>query len=108
MYKRQGHAACTLAKDIKAGALMAITKTGYTAIRMSKFRPNINIIGATPYYKTYHQLSLIWGVTPIIAKYKKDLEHLFNHCIKIAENEGLLKKDDKVVMSCLLYTSRCV
>lgn len=94
-----GHAACTLAKDIKAGALMAITKTGYTAIRMSKFRPNINIIGATPYYKTYHQLSLIWGVTPIIAKYKKDLEHLFNHCIKIAENEGLLKKDDKVVMS---------
>lgn len=26
-----GHAACTLAKDIKAGAIMAITKTGYTA-----------------------------------------------------------------------------
>ena len=26
-----GHAACTLAKDIQAGAIMAITKTGYTA-----------------------------------------------------------------------------
>lgn len=29
-----GHAACTLAKDIQAGAIMAITKTGYTARRM--------------------------------------------------------------------------
>ena len=42
-----GHAACTLAKDINAAAIMAITKTGYTARRMSKFRPDIMIIGAT-------------------------------------------------------------
>lgn len=48
-----GHAACTLAKDIKAAALIAITKSGYTASRMSKFRPSTPIIAVTPHHKTY-------------------------------------------------------
>ena len=56
-----GHAACTLAKDIRASAIMAITKTGYTASRMSKFRPSIRVIAATPHEKTFHQLALVWG-----------------------------------------------
>ena len=94
-----GHAACTLAKDIQAGAIMAITKTGYTARRMSKFHPDIMVIGATPYEKTYHQLSLIWGVCPIIAKYRFDIEDLFSHCARKAIRAGLIKTGDKVVIS---------
>lgn len=94
-----GHAACTLAKDIQAGAIMAITKTGYTARRMSKFHPDIMVIGATPYEKTYHQLSLIWGVCPIIANYRFDIEDLFSHCARKAIRAGLIKTGDKVVIS---------
>ena len=45
-----GHAACTLAKDIKAKALIAITKSGYTASRMSKFRPATPIIAARSWW----------------------------------------------------------
>ena len=60
-----GHAACTLAKDINASAIIAITKTGYTARRMAKFRPDVTIVGATPYTKTFHQLALVWGVRPV-------------------------------------------
>lgn len=94
-----GHAACTLAKDIKAGAIMAVTKTGYTAQRMSKFRPAVMVIGATPYAKTYHQLALAWGVCPLIANYRDDIEELFGHCIRKATKAGLIKKGDKVVIS---------
>lgn len=94
-----GHAACTLAKDINASALMAITKTGYTAGRMSKFRPDMLIIGSTPYEKTYHQLALIWGVRPIMANYRYDIEELFEHCAKRAIDEGLIKDGDTVVIS---------
>ncbi len=94
-----GHAACTLAKDIKAGAIMAITKTGYTAKRMSKFRPSIMIIGATPYEKTYHQLALVWGVSPIMANYRYEIEELFGHCARKAIRAGLIKGGDKVVIT---------
>ena len=94
-----GHAACTLAKDIRAGAIMAITKTGYTASRMSKFRPETMIIGATPYEKTFHQLSLAWGVCPIMANYRYDIEELFAHCARKAILAGLIKTGDKVVIT---------
>lgn len=94
-----GHAACTLAKDIKAGAVMAVTKTGYTARRISKFRPSTNIIGATPYEKTFHQLSLIWGVCPLMANYKYDIEVLFDHCVRRALIKNLVKEGEKVVIT---------
>jgi len=94
-----GHAACTLAKDIKAESLMAITKTGYTARRMSKFRPATPIIGATPYEKTYHQLALIWGVIPLKVDYSKDVEELFNDCAKRAREQELIKPGDHMVIS---------
>lgn len=94
-----GHAACTLAKDINADAIMAITKTGYTARRMSKFRPDIMIIGATPYRKTYHQLSLIWGVTPMLANYKYEIEALFEHCVGVAVKEALIEEGSNIVIS---------
>lgn len=94
-----GHAACTLSKDIKAGAIMAITKTGYTARRMSKFRPSTMIIGATPYSKTFHQLSLAWGVCPIMANYRYEIEELFAHCARKAIHAGLIVEGDKVVIT---------
>lgn len=94
-----GHAACTLAKDINAAALMAITKTGYTASRMSKFRPDMLIIGSTPYKKTYHQLSLIWGVSPMMAEYRYDIEELFHHSAERAIEEGMIEEGDMLVIS---------
>ena len=94
-----GHAACTLAKDIKARSLMAITKTGYTARRMSKFRPVTQIIGATPYEKTYHQLALIWGVRPLKVMYSKDIEELFADCTKKAIEHNLIETGDNMVIS---------
>ena len=94
-----GHAVCTLAKDIDAAAIMAITKTGYTASRMAKFRPETMIIGATPYTKTYHQLSLIWGVRPLMTDYRYEVEVLFRHCAIKAIKEKLIKDGDTVVIS---------
>lgn len=94
-----GHAACTLAQDIKAECLMAITKTGYTARRMSKFRPVTPIIGATPYEKTYHQLALVWGVRPLKVKYSKDVEELFEDCAVKAKNAGYISSGSQMVIS---------
>lgn len=94
-----GHAACTLAKDIKAEAIIAITKTGCTATRMSKFRPATRIIAATPERKTYHQAALQWGVQPIFVENLKDLEVLIARCMEEGKKEGLLKPGDKVVIS---------
>ncbi len=94
-----GHSACTLAADIRSSAIMAITKTGYTALQMSKFRPNTPILAMTPYISTFHKMALVWGVAPIITSYGSGLEDLVNICIEKAQGAGFLSTGDKVVMS---------
>lgn len=92
-------AACTTANDIKATAIIAITKSGYTARRVSKFRPRQAIIATTPNEKTFHQLSLSWGVYPVKALYQQDANVLFDHSVACAKRYGLVREDDIVVIT---------
>ncbi len=94
-----GHAACTLARDINAKAIMSITKSGYTALRMSKFRPATMLIAATPHEKTYHQMALIWGVYPLMVENLQNVDVLVYRCLEEGRKEGLLHTGDKVVIS---------
>lgn len=92
-------AACTTARDIKAKAIIAITKSGYTARKVSKFRPKEAIIATTPNEKTYHQLSLSWGVHPVKSLYQANAEDLFDHSIACAKRYGYVKANDCVVIT---------
>lgn len=92
-------AACTTASDLHAKAIIAVTKSGISARRVSKFRPKVPIVGATPEIKTFHQLALSWGVTPVLALYQNNSDDLFNHAIDCAVMAGLLSKGDQVVIT---------
>ena len=92
-------AACTTARDIRARAIIAVTKSGTTARRVSKFRPSEPIVAATPDIKTYHQLSLSWGVYPVLALNQDDTDRLFLHAIDCARQLDIVSKGDKVVIT---------
>ena len=59
-------AACRLAKDLDAAAVVAATTSGSTARNVSLFRPSMPIIGLTPYVTVQRQLRLSWGVFPVL------------------------------------------
>jgi pyruvate kinase len=92
-------AACTTARDIKASAIVALTKYGQTARSMSKFRPAVPIVAATPVEKTYYQLSLSWGVYPVLAQYQKTSEELLLHAADCAKLIDVAKDGDRVVIA---------
>lgn len=92
-------ATCTTARDLKASAIVAVTKFGHTARRMSKFRPANPIVAATPVKKTFHQLSLSWGVYPVMARYQKTSDDLFLHAIDCAKQIDLVSDGDRVVIT---------
>lgn len=92
-------AACTTARDVRATAIIAVTKSGYTARLVSKFRPRQNIVAATPEEKTFHQLSLSWGVYPVRALYQQDANVLFTHALDCAKQFDLVKENDCVVIT---------
>jgi pyruvate kinase len=92
-------AACTTARDIRAKAIVAVTKSGTTARRVSKFRPRETIVAATPDKKTFHQLSLSWGVCPVLALIQDDTDKLFLHAIDCARQLDIVSTGDKVVIT---------
>ena len=92
-------AACTTARDIKAKAILALTKYGQTARRMSKFRPAVPIVAATPVEKTFHQLALSWGVYPVLSRYQKTSDDLMQHAIDCAKQIDVVADGDRVVIA---------
>ncbi len=92
-------AACTTADDLKAKAVIAVTKSGQTARSVSKFRPRQLIVGATPEKKTYHQLSMSWGVSPVLALNQENADKLFVHSVDCAKKSGLVDEGDIVVIT---------
>ena len=92
-------ATCTTAEDLQAKAIIAVTMGGQTAMRMAKFRPNVPIIAATPSAKTFHQLSLCWGVYPVLARLQSDSEALFYHAVACAKQMDAVQDGDRVVIT---------
>jgi pyruvate kinase len=93
------HSAATLAKDLNAKAIVVCTRTGATARKVSRFRPNINIIGITTDIHAYRQLALSWGVLPALAEEYTSVDILFYFAKKTALNSGLVKKGDVIVIT---------
>ena len=92
-------AACRAARDIDAKAIIVLTKYGQTARSMSKYRPNQPIVAATPELKTYHQLSLSWGVYPVIARLQNNSDDLLQHAIDCAKQIDAVTDGDMVVIA---------
>lgn len=93
------HSAATLAKDLKAKAIVVCTRTGATARMVSRFRPNVNIIGITTDIYAYRKLALSWGVLPALTEEYTSLDILFYFAKQIAKNSGLVDKGDTIVIT---------
>ncbi|MBQ8416893.1 MAG: pyruvate kinase [Clostridia bacterium] len=92
-------AAATTARDVHAKVIIAVTTSGLTARRVSKFRPPQMIVAATPEIKTFHQLSLSWGVIPVLALHQNNTDDLFVHAIDCAKQNDLVSRGDKAVIT---------
>ena len=93
------HATCTTAHDLGAAAIVTVTRTGSTARMISRFRPATDIIAITPNVRTYRQLSLSWGVHPLMNKYKKTSYELFQDASSRLIEEKLARVGDIIVIT---------
>ncbi|NCB34625.1 MAG: pyruvate kinase, partial [Clostridia bacterium] len=82
------HATCLIALNMHAAAIVTVTKSGTTAKMISRFRPNMPIIACTPDASTYRQLSLSWGVTPVLIGEERITDVLFEHAVDASVDTG--------------------
>lgn len=92
------HAACTLAMDLDAKAIVIVSKSGKSARNISKYRPTCNIIAGTISDKTSRQLNMSWGVSPIHLDEQKEIFELFDNAVLAGKEQGLLNEGDTVVV----------
>jgi pyruvate kinase len=93
------HATCLIALNMHAAAIITVTKSGTTAKMISRFRPDMPIIACTPEASTYRQLSLSWGVTPIIIAEERVTDVLFEQAVSASLDTGLIKPGDLVALT---------
>ena len=92
-------ATCASAFDLNAKAIITVSQSGYTARKVSRFRPECVIIAATTSEKVYNQLALNWGVLPTMALVQKTPDALFSHAAKCALNTGAVHEGDLAVLT---------
>lgn len=93
------HATCTTAHDLNAKAIVTVTKSGRTARMISKYRPDCAIIGCTTELKVSRQLSMAWGIRPVLLKEEQEVFDLFEHAIEISKELGVFTTGDIAVIT---------
>jgi pyruvate kinase len=98
-YDAVTHAACELAEDLEAGAILTSTQSGLSSIRVARFRPPNRILAVSPVEHTVRRLALVWGVTAIRGEQAGTLEDRFREAVEAAEEAGHLKEGDQIIMT---------
>jgi pyruvate kinase len=93
------HATCQTAYDIKAVAIITSTQSGSTARMVAKYRPEAPIIAATPSMKVSRELTLVWGVYPIIVPSAANIDHMIDVSVAAAKKAGFITKNDLTVIT---------
>ena len=83
-------AACKLAKDVGAKAIVGMTQSGYTAFQSSAYRPNANVFVFSSNKALLTQMNLVWGSQAYL------YEKINSTDETIADVESILKRDGHV------------
>jgi pyruvate kinase len=92
-------AACQMAEDLGAAAIVAGTSSGSTARLVARFRPARPIVGLTPRVLTQRQLTLSWGVFPALVSPFWDTEEMFSLSGSWLLDQGLARQGDRVIVT---------
>lgn len=92
-------AACELAGDLKASAIITCTQSGSTTRRIARYRPYQPILAPTPNADTYRQLALVWGAIPLKIEAVNSDEEMIREMRKVIGATGLIKAGQTMVVT---------
>jgi pyruvate kinase len=92
-------AAHAIADTVKLSAIVCYTATGSTALRVTRERPNLAIMGLTPVESTARRLSLVWGVQSVMTGDPATLTDMVTKACRIAFDEGFVQPHGGVLIT---------
>ncbi|MFN8535164.1 MAG: pyruvate kinase [Dehalococcoidia bacterium] len=91
-------AACVLASGIRARALVALTRSGFTARLISSFRPDTPIIGVTESEEVRRSLALWWGVSAVYLPFRPTMDETLAALQERLMLDGLAGPGESVIV----------
>ncbi len=89
--------AVRLAEQVNASAIITLTHSGYTAVKISSHRPRASIFTFTLNQDLIRDLSLVWGVRAFYFAECYNINDYIEYTEEFLVNMKLLKKGDLVV-----------
>lgn len=97
-----GNIACSVAEianRLKCKAIVAPTISGYTARKMSRFRPRSIIVAISTDKDTIRSLSIYFGVYPVLIDSLKSLDDIVKQAKKIVVDNIDVVAGDKIIIT---------
>lgn len=80
-------------------AIFVFTSSGASARLLDRLRPEMPLLAMTSNEKTFHQMSLYWGVTPVLCDRCSHVSEAFNVLSAYALKYGIVKYGDLVALT---------
>lgn len=100
--------ACRLSRDTHAKAIIGITRSGYTANRLSHHRPKANLLIFTSDRRLMNTLGLFWGTKVFYFEWEetKSTDLLIDEIKQLLISKGELEKGDVFINTLSMPLSR--
>jgi len=92
------HAALRAADELSLAAIVCCTRAGPTARAMAALRPRCRLIGASPSTTTARQLTLSWGVEPLVVDEYDTTDEMVWCVVEAAVRAGLVHHGDSIAV----------
>jgi pyruvate kinase len=94
-----GRAACLLAEQMRAAAIVAVTRSGQTARVLARYRPDPPILAITDSDKTLRALTLVWGIQGMVASsLSTDSDKALAEIRQMLADSGWVRRGENVVL----------
>jgi pyruvate kinase len=92
-------AARQVAETINAAAIVTYTMSGSTALRAARERPRAPILCLTPLNATARQLTIAWGVSPVVSPDAVNFADMVAKATALARKTGLAQRGDCIIVT---------
>lgn len=92
-------AATSLARRIKASAIICVTDSGATAAIFSHIRPDQPVLACTADETVARMLSLYWGVLPVMVDDQQSAEALIERAVDLGRTRGFIRPGERIAFT---------
>jgi pyruvate kinase len=87
------------ARMLRAPLVIVFTKSGFSARVVAARRPTVPILVLTDVESTYRQLSLVWGVIPVLVGHRDTYNEMVQLALQVSREQKLARTGDRVIVT---------